>query len=112
MKYYLISFPGEFGQHVDETWSEKQILDSFYTRWVTMMIQNVAAPDLDEQRCIDDWVVVHWAVEVEKPGWISEDKAYSEEYDAYYNPTTNEWFESVCDDENCDFCGGRPARPL
>lgn len=72
MKYYQISFPGEFGQDVLETWSEKQILDSYYRYWCTRMIQNVSAPVLDEKMCIDDWCAVHWAVEVPKPDWITE----------------------------------------
>ena len=72
MKYYQISFPGEFGQHVDEIWSEKQILDAFYPRWCGMVVQNVAAPDLNPDTCIDDWTVIHWAVEVPKPDWITE----------------------------------------
>ena len=39
-------------------------------------------------------------------------ESYSEEYDAYYNPTTNEWIESKCDDPTCEFCTNRPERPL
>lgn len=70
MKYYRISFPGEVGQHVEEIWSEDQILKSYYPYWCSMMIQNMAAPDLDEKRCIDDWCVVHWAVEIPRPDWI------------------------------------------
>ena len=70
MKYYQISFPGEFDQHVEEIWSEDQILKSYYTYWSTKMIQNVPDADLDEGRCIEDWVIVHWGVEVPKPDWI------------------------------------------
>mgnify|MGYP003338171978 CR=1 FL=1 len=109
MKYYKICFPGEYEQHVEEIWSEEQIIKSYYPYWSGMMIQNVASPDLNPDTCISDWCVTHWAVEVPKPEWITE---YSEEYDAYYDPNTNEWFESVCDDENCEFCNGRPERPL
>jgi hypothetical protein len=72
MKYYLISFPGEFGQHVDEIWSEEQILKAYYPHWSGMMIQNRAAPDLNPKTCVEDWCVVHWAVEVPKPEWITE----------------------------------------
>jgi hypothetical protein len=68
MKYWTIVFPGEFGQHVQETWNEDQILKSYYPYWCGKMIQNVAAPDLDPQRCIDDWTVVHWAVETDEWG--------------------------------------------
>jgi hypothetical protein len=37
-----------------------------------MVVQNVAAPDLNPDTCIDDWTVIHWAVEVPKPDWITE----------------------------------------
>ncbi len=68
MKYYTIVFPGEFGQHVQETWSTDQIIKSYYPYWCSMMVQNMAAPDLDIDRCIDDWCVVHWALESDQWG--------------------------------------------
>jgi hypothetical protein len=68
MKYYTIVFPGEYGQHVQETWSTDQILKSYYPYWCGMMIQNVAAPDLSEVNCIDDWITVHWAMETDQFG--------------------------------------------
>jgi len=72
MKYYSISFPGECGQDVLETWSEKQILSSgWYKNWILMMVQGDKAHLIHDQSAIDDWCVVHWAVEVEKPGWTS-----------------------------------------
>ena len=37
---------------------------------------------------------------------------YSEKYDAHYNPRKNEWLDDTCDDPNCDFCVGRPEKPL
>lgn len=40
------------------------------------------------------------------------DTAYSAEYDAYYNPVTNEWIDTKCDDPTCEFCSTRPAQPL
>jgi hypothetical protein len=40
------------------------------------------------------------------------DIAYSAEYDAYYNPVTNEWIDTKCDDPTCEFCSTRPAQPL
>lgn len=67
-RYWTIVFPGEHGQHVQETWEEKQILDSYYAYWCGMMIQNVAAPDLASENCIADWTVVHWAVETDEFG--------------------------------------------
>jgi hypothetical protein len=39
-------------------------------------------------------------------------EVYDEQYDAYYNPQTNEWVESKCDDPTCEYCVNRPERPL
>lgn len=69
MKYWTIAFPGECGQHVVETWSEDQIIKSYYGYWVGKMIQNVGAQaDLGRNRCIEDWCAVHWAVETDEWG--------------------------------------------
>jgi hypothetical protein len=68
MKYWTICFPGEFGQHVQETWSEDQIMTSYYTYWSTKMIINGKESDLSRESCIDDWVVVHWASETDQWG--------------------------------------------
>ena len=70
MKYWTIAFPGECGQHVVETWSEKQILQSaWYRNWVLKVVQADRAYLLeDPQHAIDDWCVVHWAVETDQWG--------------------------------------------
>lgn len=68
MKYYTIVFPGEFGQHVQETWSEEQIMKSYYTYWAGKMIENNLGADISKERCIDDWKVVHWAQETDQWG--------------------------------------------
>jgi hypothetical protein len=72
MKYYTISFPGEFGQHVDEIWSEDQIIESYYKYWYGKMVESNKHYLISRELCIDDWCVVHWAVEVPKPDWITE----------------------------------------
>jgi hypothetical protein len=36
--------------------------------------------------------------------------AYDKKYDAYYNPKTGEWRESVCGDKDCQYCKNRPKR--
>jgi hypothetical protein len=71
MKYYTISFPGEFGQHVDEIWSEDQIILSYYKYWTMKMIQVNKHDMISRELCIDDWCTVHWAVEVPKPDHIT-----------------------------------------
>jgi hypothetical protein len=61
MNYWTIVFPGEFGQHVQETWTEDQILSSYYKYWSIKMIEAGKGDDISREACIDDWVVVHWA---------------------------------------------------
>jgi hypothetical protein len=36
----------------------------------------------------------------------------SGERDAYFCPVCNQWLEGKCGDPDCEFCAGRPARPL
>ena len=67
MKYWTIVFPGEYDQHVQETWSEDQIIKSYYRHWSILMLQK-SQSDLSIERCIEDWVVVHWAVETDQFG--------------------------------------------
>jgi hypothetical protein len=38
-------------------------------------------------------------------------KSHSEEYDAYYCKSCNEWLEDKCDDPACEYCNSRPATP-
>lgn len=69
MKYYTISFPGEYGQHVVETWSEDQIIKSYYDYWCGKMIENLGSKaDISREKCIEDWKVVHWAIETDQWG--------------------------------------------
>jgi hypothetical protein len=68
MKYYTIVFPGEYGQHIQETWRTDQILKSYYTYWVTKMIQNHKQSDISEDLCIEDWIISHWAEETDEFG--------------------------------------------
>lgn len=70
MRYYTISFPGEFGQHVVETWSEEQILASYLSYWTSKMLEKYQAPhpDITQENCISDWCAVHWATETDQWG--------------------------------------------
>lgn len=68
MKHYTIVFPGEFGQHVQETWNTEQILKSYYTYWNRKMFESGNADKVNEQNCIDDWITLHWAQETDQWG--------------------------------------------
>lgn len=68
MKYWTIVFPGEFGQHVQETWSEEQIIKTYYNPWSQKMIIAGKNDMINRDQCIDDWVCVHWAIETDQFG--------------------------------------------
>ena len=68
MKYWTIVFEGEYGQTVAETWSEDQIIESYYKYWSTSILINNPKADISKERCIQDWVIVHWAVETDEFG--------------------------------------------
>ena len=68
MKYWTIVFPGEFGQHVQETWNEDQIIKSYFKYWATKMIEAGHGDQVTREQCIDDWKVVHWACETNEFG--------------------------------------------
>lgn len=69
MKYYTISFPGEFGQHVVETWSEDQILSSYLKYWSLRMVEaKRPAEEMTRENCIEDWKAVYWAIETDQWG--------------------------------------------
>lgn len=69
MKYYTIVFPGEFGQHVQETWSTEQILESYWDYWCERMYKAGKDPEVHTfQDCIDDWCTIHWAEETDEFG--------------------------------------------
>lgn len=42
-------------------YSEKEILDEFYTFWVTEMKGNGFAQLISYENCINDWCALHWA---------------------------------------------------
>jgi hypothetical protein len=68
-RYWTIVFPGECGQHVQETWSEKQIIASaWYRNWIMMMVQADKAHLMSDEAALDDWKVVHWAQQTDQWG--------------------------------------------
>ncbi len=68
MKYYTIVFPGEHGQHVQETWNELQIIKSYYKYWYGKMVEANKHNEASIEACIEDWCIVHWAVETDQWG--------------------------------------------
>ena len=68
MSYWTISFPGEYGQHVVETWDEDQIIKYYFTYWATKMFESGHGDEISREQCINDWIDVHWATQTDKFG--------------------------------------------
>lgn len=68
MKYWTIVFPGEFGQHVQETWNQEQILKAYWKSWNVKMFQSGHGDLVTQERCIEDWITTHWAQETDEFG--------------------------------------------
>lgn len=68
MRYWLYAEPaGETSEPVWQVWSDQAILASYFENWRGLM-KKAGKPlsaflEYDQQRCIEDWVTVHWAVE-------------------------------------------------
>ena len=64
MKYWSISYPDENNNNVTETFSEQEIIEMEWKRWCdNMQKAGKNLSDYTFQDCIDDWVVVNWAIE-------------------------------------------------
>lgn len=68
MKYYTMCYPGEHGQHVQETFSEYQILKTYFQYWYGRMREADKLEEVTIENCIQDWIVVHWAHETDDLG--------------------------------------------
>ena len=68
MKYYSYDEYSEEGP-VIITKSEQEIIDEYYDFWYDRMCKKFGKEHVDanyaKQDCIDDWVVTHWAWEIE-----------------------------------------------
>lgn len=64
----MICYPGEHGQHVQETFDEDQIIKSYYSYWYQKMVEAGKDEFITKENCIEDWKTIHWAEEVDEWG--------------------------------------------
>lgn len=76
MKFYTILYLGEVGQHVQETFSESQIIESYWDHWSEKMRTISADPSqVSQENCIKEWIVIHTAYESDMFGnWQGDPK--------------------------------------
>lgn len=67
-RYWTICYPGEWGQNVQETFSEDQILKSYFPHWFHKMVEANKHDHISNENCIEDWKIVHWAWETDEFG--------------------------------------------
>lgn len=68
MKYYTMCYPGEYGQHVQETLSEFQILKTYFPYWYGRMRGVNKLGEVTIENCIEDWIIGHLAWETDQFG--------------------------------------------
>lgn len=56
------SIPPSF--NIEVVMNEQEILNEYYSYWSTRMLKVGRSPFITEQNCIQDWIVVHWAWEI------------------------------------------------
>lgn len=64
MKQWQIVYPGENNNTIYEILNEVQILNNYYDYWSNKMFNIGKGLQATENNCIEDWVVVHWALEI------------------------------------------------
>ena len=66
MRLFEIAYPVDGGDCV-EILTEDEVINQYYKYWCGKMIENVPNADLSIEKCIEDWMTVHWAVEIRIP---------------------------------------------
>lgn len=62
LKIYLVN---ELGLDKPLIYTEKHILDEYYSYWSQVMLEHTnRSPLITEKNCIEDWIVVNWAWEL------------------------------------------------
>lgn len=66
MKYYRVQYWSDETGPYEKVFSEQEILDEYWSYWVSQMAKKFGPyhPLITPERCIEDFVVVHWACEV------------------------------------------------
>ena len=70
MRYYSYNEMGDDGENLVITKSEDDIRKEYWPYWYGRMCDRFEQSYVDEhfsfEDCLDDWIVVHWAVEVKE----------------------------------------------
>lgn len=68
MKHFAYVEPGPDNEPITTVMSEQEILDSYYPYWQEQMRKVGKADLISEAFCLEDWIAVNWAAEVDEEG--------------------------------------------
>lgn len=64
MRKFTFIEPDESGNPVQHEMTEKEVLDYYFEYWSGQMKKVGKEDMISEERCIEDFCVVHWASEI------------------------------------------------
>lgn len=68
MRYFKYYEPDENDNDVQIIMSEDEIISSYYPFWKEQAIRKHGENiDLSFDRCLEEWICVHWAKEINRP---------------------------------------------
>ncbi len=67
MRYWTFVTPDDKGEPIHETFSDDEIITTYYPYWSEKMIQKYGREEFERNwstvECVEDWVTVNWAWE-------------------------------------------------
>lgn len=67
MTLYEIIYPDEDNNTITEILTKEEILSSYWDYWTSRMSSVGREHLISEERCIEDWCVIHWASKIQIP---------------------------------------------
>jgi len=67
MRLFEIAYPDENNNDIVEILTEEEVLKSYYDYWCSRMREIGKESEINKESCIEDWMIVHWALEIRVP---------------------------------------------
>jgi hypothetical protein len=66
MRYFAWVEPGDNDEPIEHELSESDVLEQYYPYWCEQMRKVGRAHLISPEACLEDFAVVHWAVETQR----------------------------------------------
>jgi len=67
MRLFEIAYPDENNNDIVEILTEEEVLKSYYDYWCSRMKEIGKESEISIDSCIEDWKIIHWALEIRVP---------------------------------------------